>query len=235
MAPPTWASFTVERGLRCDAALRYAVDRRGRGEDDVLHARIERRFEQRAAGAGVVTVILERLGDGFRNDRMRGEMHDRVDLEAREDVAQTDQVSRVADDQITVGDGLLEARRQVVENDDALARLTELADDMRADITGSAGDENVLRVHSVLLRGNDIIWTPQCISSAMRRRGRRSQFTNATMLPNHHCCRAIPTIGRFAEFVNKIANGAVAAGETASHFAASVRARNSWSERCRAG
>ena len=56
-----------------------AIDRRGRGEDEMRHSARDRRLDQRAGLDGVVLVVAERIGDRFRNHDRTGEMDDRVD------------------------------------------------------------------------------------------------------------------------------------------------------------
>ena len=83
-------------------------------------------LEQRAARAGIVAVVLQRIGDRLRDDGVCGEVHDGVDLEAREQLLEALRVARVADDELAVEHRLAESGRQIVEHDDLLAGLAEL-------------------------------------------------------------------------------------------------------------
>ena len=71
---------------------------------------------------------------------MRGEVHDGVDLMLREEPRDQRIVADIADDQFARGDGLAKSLAQIVEDDDPLARLAELPNDMTADVSGAAGD-----------------------------------------------------------------------------------------------
>ena len=124
-----------------------AIDGGRRGEHHVLDARAQRVLEQRSAGAGVVAVVFQRVGDGLGHDGVRREVHDGVDVEAREQLRQHGRVAGVADHELAVQHRLAEARRQVVEHDDVLAGLAELANDVRADVAGSPGDQNCFVRH----------------------------------------------------------------------------------------
>ncbi len=86
---------------------------------------------------------------------MRGEVHDRIDVEASEDLLEALPVARVADDQLAEQHGLPKAGRKIVEDDDALGGLAELAHDVRADIAGAARHEDRFLRHASLR--NDIM------------------------------------------------------------------------------
>ncbi len=115
----------------------------------MLDAGGEGELEQGAARAGVVAVVSQRIGDRFRHDRSCGKMHDRVDVEALEQRLQAGRIPGIPDDELAMQDRAAKARREVVEHDDVLAGLAELAHDVAADITGAAGDENCLSLHLV--------------------------------------------------------------------------------------
>ena len=66
----------------------------------MLDAVFVRGFEQRAAGTGVVAVVLERIRDGFRHDRVGGEVHDGVDLVFSENAVEQGGVAGLAHDEL---------------------------------------------------------------------------------------------------------------------------------------
>ena len=72
---------------------------------------------------------------------MSGEVHHRVYLVLRQQPGHQRIVPHVSDHQFTRRNRLPEAPAQVIQDDDALTGLAELADDMTADITGTAGDQ----------------------------------------------------------------------------------------------
>ena len=65
--------------------LGRAVDRSGRREDEMLHARIHRGRQQSMARESVVAIIFERLFDAFGHHDRSGEMHDRANALLGED------------------------------------------------------------------------------------------------------------------------------------------------------
>jgi hypothetical protein len=69
-----------------------------------------------------------------------GEMHDRVDLVILEYLRDERIIAHIPDDQFPGGYRLAKSLDQIVENDDTLARLTQLANDVTADVAGAAGD-----------------------------------------------------------------------------------------------
>jgi hypothetical protein len=138
---PVGVDRAGRRLFRRDAVFGDAVNG-GRGrEDEMPDVGFQAPLEQRPARGRVVAVVLERVGDRFRHDRVRGEVQHRVDVVAREDLLEAVRIARVADDEIAVEHGLAEARREVVEHDDRFAGLPELPDHVRADVTGAAGHE----------------------------------------------------------------------------------------------
>jgi hypothetical protein len=98
---------------------------------------------QEAAGrAGIVAVVLQRIGDGLGNDGVRCEVHHRIDAALAQQAADELAIAGVADHQLAVHDCRPEAGGKVVEHDYCLITLAELANDMAADIPGAAGYEN---------------------------------------------------------------------------------------------
>ena len=106
-------------------------------------------FEQRAARARIVAIVLERIGHGFGHDRVRCEVHDGIDVVLAEQSLEQALVAGVADDQLARCDRCLEARRKVVERNHVLARGAQLAHDVAADIPGAARDEYLSVFHDV--------------------------------------------------------------------------------------
>ena len=102
-------------------------------------AGFERALEQGAARAGVVAVVLERIRHGLGDHRVGREVQHGIDVVGREDPVEHLGIAGVPDHEVAVQHGLAEARRQIVEHDDALAGLAELADDVGADVPGASG------------------------------------------------------------------------------------------------
>ena len=121
----------------------------------MLHPGLHAAFEQVARGASVVAVVLERVGDGFRHDDVRGEVQHAFDLARAQQHRDHVAVGRVADHEVAVQHGRAEAGREVVEHDDVLAALTELANHVAADVAGAAGDEDGAHACSALCCGDD--------------------------------------------------------------------------------
>jgi hypothetical protein len=71
-----------------------------------------------------------------------GEVHHRIDPVLGQELRQQRMIADLADYELAGGDGLPEPLAQVVEHDDALARLAQLAHDMAANVAGTAGDQN---------------------------------------------------------------------------------------------
>ena len=116
--------------------------------------------EQNSAGSSVVAIVFERVGNGLWHDRMRREMHYRVNVVLRKKALQQVSVSGVTEHKFTAGNRGLETGAEVVQCDYRLIRLTELADHVAADVTGTAGNEYLFVLHNYFrvwsLRGRNI-------------------------------------------------------------------------------
>jgi hypothetical protein len=73
---------------------------------------------------------------------VRREVHHRFDGVLLQDTIDRRSIAGVADHQGGTEHGARVARREVVEDHDPFAALDELADDVAADVTGTAGDED---------------------------------------------------------------------------------------------
>ena len=103
-------------------------------------------FDQGARLGGVVEVIAERIADRFRHDDLGGEMGDRVDFVLVDQPRRPVGVAEIADHQLgAVGHRPGEPGRQIVEDDDVLARVQEAERHMAADVAGAAGHQNAHR------------------------------------------------------------------------------------------
>ena len=90
----------------------------------MLDARGDGGFHQGARLDGVVVVVAERIGDRFRDDDGAGEMDDGLDAVLADHRADQLLVADVADDQRRGRrNSPAKAGRQVVEDDDLLARI----------------------------------------------------------------------------------------------------------------
>jgi hypothetical protein len=72
---------------------------------------------------------------------MRGEVHQGVDPVIGKHGFQQCGVARIADDQFATGDGFLEARTEVVKRYDLFTLQPKLAQDVAADVSGTAGQK----------------------------------------------------------------------------------------------
>ncbi len=109
----------------------------------MFHAGLHRAFHQRARVGGVVAVVAERIGDRFRHhDRCR-EMDHLGDVVVLHQLADGGLIAGVADDQRDAfRHRPFEPGGEVVEHDDALARVDQRVDHMAADIAGPARHQN---------------------------------------------------------------------------------------------
>ena len=84
-------------------------------------------------------------------------MHHRLDLAALHQPVEEHAVADIADDELGLARHRpVEAGRQIVEHDDALAAIDELQDHVAADIAAAAGDQNAHRRPIPASRG---LWT----------------------------------------------------------------------------
>src|SRR5438309_6748514 len=133
-------------------ALRFAVHRRGRGKEDVLHPGVHRGADQPQRGERVVGVIFQRVLDRFRNHDRPGEMHDRADPALVDDAVEKHRLGdRALVERHVVGHDLARAVRQIVNHRDAPAGVLQRQHGMAADITGAAGDEDCGFGHAAAL------------------------------------------------------------------------------------
>src|SRR6185437_4469196 len=109
-------------------------------EDELPYAALQAALQEIARRAGVIPVVFERLADGLRDYRMSCEVQNRVHLVRPQRPEHLLAVADLAEDQRRVEHRLAEARREVIEHDDALATRPELQHDVTADVAGSAGD-----------------------------------------------------------------------------------------------
>jgi len=136
-----------------------AVDRCGRGEDQLVDVVAPHGPHEREGRPEVVLVVLQRLRDALADSLEAGEVDDGVDLLVREELFRLLAVAQVegVDGQVLAGQGLepVDDRRlgvgEAVDDDDLVARSHELDDGVGADVAGAAGDENA-HAHTVLAR-----------------------------------------------------------------------------------
>jgi hypothetical protein len=103
--------------------------------------------EQVTRRARIVAVVLQRIANGFGHDRMRGEMHDRIDRVLAQNVGDQRSIRDIADHELRATNGLPKACREIIEYDDGLAALGELHDGVAADVAGAARDEDRFASH----------------------------------------------------------------------------------------
>src|SRR5688572_13096772 len=98
-------------------------------------------FEQRAGGAGIVAVVLERIRHGLGHDDRGGEMDDGVHLVVRQHLVDQRAISDIAHDQWHTTYSAAETRREIVENDYALTARDQLQYSVASDVSSAAGDQ----------------------------------------------------------------------------------------------
>ena len=125
------------------AGVGLAVDGRRRGEDELPDAGPHRALDEVAGLGGVVEVIAERVRDRFRHHDAGGEMRDGVDAVLGEGPLHQRLVAEIA---LHQGGGLrhggAKAGRQVVDDDDGLARIEQRQHHVAADVAGAARHQN---------------------------------------------------------------------------------------------
>jgi hypothetical protein len=87
---------------------------------------------------------------------VRSEVHDGVDTMLGHQPRYQRVVPDIAHDELARRERLSETLAQIVENQDALAGFTQLANHMAANVAGAAGDENgsLGQINSTRRRGN---------------------------------------------------------------------------------
>ena len=140
-----------------EVALRDAIDRRGRGKDEVPHARVLAAGQQIAGVAGVVAIVFERVADRFRDHGVGGEVHDGVDAVVGQHPGHQGLVPRIAHHQFGALHRLPEAGGEVVQHHHLLACVHQLPHDVAADVAGAAADQNAALCHDCIpCRSNEV-------------------------------------------------------------------------------
>src|SRR3984893_118115 len=123
--------------------LRVAVDRRGRGKDEILNTRVDGALEQRARLCGVVEIIAERIGHRFRDDGPGGEMHNRLDFFGGENSSDKVRITDITDDEFCLSwNRNCEAGQQIIEDNNLFTCVEEFENHMATDKSSSAGNKN---------------------------------------------------------------------------------------------
>ena len=137
-------------GLVQGERLRRAVDRRGRAEDEALHARGAHRLQEPQRAHDVVVVVFERLDDRFAHGLEPCEMDDGLDFLLTEHAFERSLVADVALDEFrrpsgdrpdALGDAAVGVR-EIVEEHRFMTGLLEYDGSMRADEAHSAREEH---------------------------------------------------------------------------------------------
>ena len=115
------------------------------------HAGGEGSLQQRTGVGGIVQVVLQRVRHRLRDDGMGGKMHHGIDVVRGEQPVEQGGIAGVADDQLAVQHRGFETGAQVVQCDHTFAGFAELAYDMAADVTGTAGNQDVCFTHPPIL------------------------------------------------------------------------------------
>lgn len=133
-------NWLARRLLRDGNTLGSSVDgARGR-KDKMAHTRISGGIEQGEGIGDIVPEIFARVGNGFSDVGVSGEVHDRVD--AREDSVEFGLIADIALDELKALREAKEAGRKIVVNDDAVACPPQSASGMTSDITCASYYEN---------------------------------------------------------------------------------------------
>ena len=123
-------------------ALGIAVDRGGRGEDEMAHPVLDRGFDQGARIRGIVAVIAERIAHRVRHDDRGGEMDDGVDPVLRDQRAHARLIAGIANhERRTRRHRPIEAGGEIVEHHHALAGIDQRVNHVASDIAGAAGHQ----------------------------------------------------------------------------------------------
>ena len=165
---PVRVDRPVRRVLGDQVDVRLAIRRRRRGEHDPLDPVRSHRVEQVERADDVAAVVALRELDGLGDQRQRREVHDAVD-------SRHGRVDRLGVEQVdlqelgTGGNGGAVAAVERVEHGDLVAALQQLLGDDRADVAGTAGDEES---HGAtrLARGDHFDLDPASSARASRRR-----------------------------------------------------------------
>ena len=130
----------IHRRLRMTLVDRHAhgiaVGRAGRGEDDRLDASVMHRVQQVQRSNGVVLEVLRWIGHGLADERIRREVHDRVDLPRCEDLRQPSRIGQISALEWPPLDRPLMTLAQVVENHGLVPRRGEVFCRVAADVSG---------------------------------------------------------------------------------------------------
>ncbi len=203
---PVAAPQLLERALlhraelaACGAVKAFAIQAHARCNDQLLHRLLDQRLQQHRGAQVVHPRVVRHLVHALAHAHCRREVVDRV--HALERIAHRGRVAHVANDEFDVGLQVvgpaaavaMHLRRKVVENANAIAVGEKLVCEMRADETGAAGDENLLR-HE----------TPFLFEPPANRRGRYLLFQrlgealNSTKNCRLHVRRYLPVCRRVA-------------------------------------
>jgi hypothetical protein len=124
-------------------ALWIAVNRRGRGEDEIAHPRFDRGLDQGAGVDRVVAVVAERIANRVWHDDRGCEMDYGVDPMRGNERAHARLVSGIADDERRARrHRTVEAGGQIIEHHGLLSGLEEGVNHVAADVAGAAGDQD---------------------------------------------------------------------------------------------
>jgi hypothetical protein len=129
--------------LACGHTLRIAVDRCGRGEDEMMYSLLDRGLDQRARVRRIIAVIAERIANRVRHDDRGSEMDDGVDPVLSDQFGDARLISSVANQERRARRHRpIEAGREIVEHHHPLASVDERMDHVAADIAGTARDQD---------------------------------------------------------------------------------------------
>ena len=142
-------------------SLGRAVHRRGRGKQDVLHARVDRGADQSVRSERVVGIIFERVLNRFRDHDRSREMHDRADLLLVDDTVEEHPLGdRALIERDVRRHDFARAVGQIVDDRDAPPGILQRQHRVAADITGAAGDEDCGFGHGAQLAKRAIQFQP---------------------------------------------------------------------------
>src|SRR5437868_11322801 len=125
-------------------AFRIPVQRRGRGEDQLVQFVLDQSFEKRQGASGIVAKILFRRLHGFARLDQPGEVHHGIVGPGGESAGQNETIRNVPDYQVGFGGKrAAAAMTKIVENGYAMSGLEQFSGDDAADVSSAAGNQDV--------------------------------------------------------------------------------------------
>src|SRR5579862_77010 len=137
----------------CDRNLRrFAINRTGGRENDLLDVGFQRRIQQREAAFYVVAEILLRIGYRFSDVGVSREVHDRLD--PSQSGVQGLGIENIALDELEARRQMFVTRAEIIEDDNFVPGAPQRSRRMASDVSSTANDENNHSRYLSSLRSN---------------------------------------------------------------------------------